>query len=101
MKATTTAVQIFGGRYGECPRRPDGFKWMTHQRSRMSSCAWGFDTFAAALRYARQQYARAVAETAAREFSGAEYCEREFWATISGPGGEMAWDVIKPLVIAS
>ena len=85
-------------RYMHCPIKPEGFKWEAHQRSRYSSCAWGFNTFAEALAYARQQYRNEVERTKARRLPGDEYCQQEFWATISGPGGQLGWQTIAPLV---
>jgi hypothetical protein len=84
--------------YGKCPRKPEGFKWWGHQRSRYSSCGWGFDTFAETLAYLRQQYGHAVRHTKERRRPGDEYCEREFWATIEGPGGKLDWLTIQPLI---
>ena len=85
-------------RYGHCQIKPDGYKWECWVRGRFGSCCWGFDTFQKALEYARTQYGHEVRKTHERRHPGDEHAQNEFWGSISGPGGEMRWDVIRELV---
>lgn len=86
------------GPYNPCPRQPQGYAWETRVRGRFGSVAWGFNTFAEALDYARDQYANAVEARDARRSVGDEYSVTDFWATIDGPGGRLGWSTIEKLV---
>jgi len=73
-----------------------GRKWKTHTSGRFFSGGFDFDTFGEAVAYARQQRENDL-RYIGRHYPG----QRSFYrATITGPGGELPWDVIEPLIAA-